>query len=190
MQSGRGYPGLHFSFAVKREYHHGEIPLLNFPDVSKDDPFAMENYFIRTGYLAWQNDAFEIRFGRSPVHYGDPRFSSFLPSDRLPFLDSLEYRYRFGPLEMVGYFATLENRITVEEQDFFHNENGPGSLAIHRDEANNKLYVDQEGWFYSAKGAVESLADLTSGVTPGERLEGGFGRAISLSSMHPVHLGF
>ena len=144
----RGFPGLQLSFFVKREYHHEEIPFFSFPDVSSADPFQIETYFIRSGYLAWENEAFEIRFGRSPVHYGDPRFSTFLPSSRLPFLDSLEYRYRFGPLEMVGYFATLENRITQEEKEFFHKEGDPGSLAIHGDE-DNRLSVDSNGWFYS-----------------------------------------
>ena len=77
----RGFPGLQLSFFVKREYHHEEIPFFSFPDVSSADPFQIETYFIRSGYLAWENEAFEIRFGPfSGSLRGPPVFN--LPSQQ------------------------------------------------------------------------------------------------------------
>jgi hypothetical protein len=166
-----GYPGLHISAGIEREYAHGDVPESNLFFASADDPFKIETYFIKTGYLAWENDVFSVRFGRSPVHYGDGRFSSFLPSDRLPFLDALEYRYKIGPVRMVSYFGTLENRMSAEEEAFFTgNISNNDYLTI--DGSESDLVLGEDGWFY----------DTTAG--PDNKLAGGFGRTIILSSMH------
>ena len=114
-----GVSGMHISAGIKREFHPDEVPSFNLPRASQDDPFRVENYFIRSGYLAWRSDRFEARFGRTPVHYGDARFSTFLPADNLPWLDAFTYRYRLGPLTMTSYFGTLENRVSDDEAVLF-----------------------------------------------------------------------
>ncbi|HDQ15012.1 MAG TPA: hypothetical protein ENN41_09400, partial [Sediminispirochaeta sp.] len=115
-----GSSGMHISAGIKREYLHNTSPESNLFAYTEDDPFKIENYFLRSGYLAWRGGGFEGWFGRAPVHYGDADFNSFLPSARLPWLDAFTYRYSLGPLTMTSYFATLENRQVT---------NGPGGTA-------------------------------------------------------------
>lgn len=165
-------PGFYISFGIKREYQPGNIPSSNLFIASADDPFRMENYFIRAGYLAWQNDFFDIRFGRAPVHYGDSRFSTFLPSVKIPYLDSFEYRVRLGALEMVSYFSTLENRISSEEWEFFTNG---GSLEDPR--SGKYLLMDDDYWFYFSEDQIlDTAAD--------DSLPFGFDQTIILNAMH------
>lgn len=106
----QGSSGMHISAGIKKKYVHGDLPYSNLFLPTGDGKAKIENYMIRTGYLAWRGDNFEMWFGRSPVHFGDPDFNSFLPSRRLPWLDAFTYRYQLGPLTMTSYFGTLENR--------------------------------------------------------------------------------
>ena len=115
----QGSSGMHISAGVKREFNQGTVPDLNLFIRTSNDPAKIENYLIRTGYLAWRSDHFEAWFGRAPVHYGDARFSTFLPSERLPWMDAFTYRYRLGPLTMTSYFGTLDNRMSEDEQVIF-----------------------------------------------------------------------
>lgn len=115
----QGESGIYISAGLKREYHPETITDTNLFISTSDDPAKFENYFVRKGYLAWKTGNFEFRFGRTPVHYGDARFSTFLPSDRLPWLDTFTYRYEAGPLTMTSYFGTIDSRITDDETMLF-----------------------------------------------------------------------
>ncbi len=168
-KSSSGYSGMEISAFVQREYEDGNMPEVNLISGTSDDPIKMENYFISSGYFAWEGDHLSLRLGRSPVHYGDSRFSSFLPSDRLPFLDAFEYRYKVGPLRMVSYFGTLENRESEEEAAFF------AGKGLEIDGTDDYLTVDEDGnlvWDYADQGTADEVLDAA------------FARTIILNSMH------
>lgn len=118
----QGKSGISISIGLKREYHSDTVPDTNLFISTSKDPAKFENYFVREGYLAWKTDAFEFRIGRTPVHYGDARFSTFLPSDKLPWLDTFTYRYKAGPLTMTSYFGTIDSRMTEDEERIFIDE--------------------------------------------------------------------
>jgi len=111
--------GFGISAGLKREYHPDSDPDTNLFISTSSDPAKMENYFLRSGYIAWRTGDFEFRLGRTPVHYGDAKFSTFLPSDRLPWLDTFTYRYEVGPLTMTSFFGTLDSRISDDEERIF-----------------------------------------------------------------------
>ena len=115
----QGESGIYISAGLKREYHPETVADTNLFISTSSDPAKFENYFVRKGYLAWKTGNFEFRFGRTPVHYGDARFSTFLPSDKLPWLDTFTYRYEVGPLTMTSYFGTIDSRITDDEKLIF-----------------------------------------------------------------------
>ena len=119
----QGESGIYISAGLKREYHPETVADTNLFISTSDDPAKFENYFIRKGYLAWKTGDFEFRFGRTPVHYGDACFSTFLPSDKLPWLDTFTYRYEVGPLTMTSYFGTIDSRITDDEYMYFIDNN-------------------------------------------------------------------
>lgn len=179
-----GYPGIYISAGIKREYAAGNLPESNLFIAGPDDPFKIETSFIKSGYIWWNNDNLSFRLGRSPVHYGDRRFSSFLPSDRLPFLDAMEFRYKIGPLQLVSYFATLENRMSEAEKDYFLDQ-GQG-LSVYGED--RYLYADEDGWLWESDSAIRP-GDLS--VDPNtEQLASGFSRTIILNSMHRFLLEF
>lgn len=115
----QGESGIYISAGFKRVFHSETVVDTNLFISNSNDPAKLENYFDRRGYLAWKTGNFEFRFGRTPVHYGDARFSTFLPSDKLPWLDTFTYRYEVGPLTMTSYFGTIDSRITDDEQLLF-----------------------------------------------------------------------
>ncbi len=115
----QGESGLNFAVGLKREFHPETVVDTNLFISTSSDPAKFENYFVRKGYLAWKTGNFEFRFGRTPVHYGDANFSTFLPSDKLPWLDTFTYRYEAGPLTMTSYFGTIDSRITDDEKLIF-----------------------------------------------------------------------
>ncbi len=123
----QGVSGIYIAVGLKREYDSGIIPDTNFFISTSNDPAEFENYFVRKGYLAWKTGNFEFRFGRTPVHYGDANFSTFLPSDKLPWLDTFTYRYEVGPLTMTSYFGTIDSRITDDEESIF---TGAGATTL------------------------------------------------------------
>lgn len=174
-----GQSGLHISAGIKREYHEGTVPDLNLFIRTSNDPAKIENYLIRTGYLAWRSDRFEAWLGRAPAHYGDARFSSFLPSDRIPWLDAFTYRYSLGPLTMTSYFGTLDNRMTEDEEAIFVDGRTIDSTAGPVTFADDPSLADRED--------VLSLVD-SGGV---ERPTGyAFEETLILNSMHRFVLGW
>ena len=158
-----GESGIGISAGLKREYHPETNPDTNLFITTSSDPAKFENYFIRTGYLAWKTGDFEFRLGRTPVHYGDARFSTFLPSDKLPWLDTFTYRYKVGPLTMTSYFGTIDSRITGDEESIFID--GEATLlseegeTVSFDNTNNSLkepvlYVDTNPTDYSFRDTI------------------------------------
>ena len=123
----QGISGIYIAVGLKREYHPETVTDTNLFISTSSDPAKFENYFIRKGYLAWKTGNFEFRFGRTPVHYGDSNFSTFLPSDKLPWLDTFTYRYEVGPLTMTSYFGTIDSRITDDEESIF---TGDGAATL------------------------------------------------------------
>ncbi|MCK5675126.1 MAG: hypothetical protein KAH95_17230 [Spirochaetales bacterium] len=167
----QGESGLNISLGLKREYQPEIIVNTNMLLSPSDVPVTFDNYFVRKGYLAWKTGNFEFRFGRAPVHYGDARFSTFLPSKRLPWLDTFTYRYEVGPLTMTSYFGTIDSRITDDERMLF---------------LTNSLGVDSE------YGAVTFLDD--NGNTflkiAGDLTDYSFQNTLILNSMHRFVLGW
>lgn len=104
-----GGTGIHVSMELERQNDPDGYPSSNLFESAEKNPVAVENYFIDTGYLAHRSEGFLIQFGRSPMHFGAAEFSSFLPSDRLPFMDALYYSWEFGPLKMTSYISSLYN---------------------------------------------------------------------------------
>jgi hypothetical protein len=173
-------PGLQFSLGLKRIYRTGEIPPHNL-FYTPNDWMSLENFMIRSGFFAWQNQGFEIRLGRSPVHYGDPRWTGFLPSWRLPYLDALEYRYRWGNWEMVSSVSVLDNRMGEEERDFF---TSGGSLASYGSPDRIYLGSNRKGgdsWFYLAPPSSDPSAPPLGAEN---KLSLGFGQTIILNALH------
>lgn len=172
----QGQSGLSISAGVKREYNEGTVPDLNLFIRTSDDPAKIENYLIRTGYLAWRSDRFEAWLGRAPVHYGDARFSTFLPSERLPWLDAFTYRYRLGPLSMTSYFGTIDNRMSEDEQVIFLDNSG----EIAAD-------AGTVGFLAADPNIVGRENVLTLDVNPTGYA---FGETVILNSMHRFVLGW
>ncbi|MDA3939485.1 MAG: hypothetical protein PF693_09275 [Spirochaetia bacterium] len=148
----QGESGIYIAAGLKREYHPETVVDTNLFISTSSDPAKFENYFVRKGYLAWKTGNFEFRFGRTPVHYGDASFSTFLPSDKLPWLDTFTYRYEVGPLTMTSYFGTIDSRITDDEQFLFSSGSlisEDGSSVTFGDDPNadsfreNVLLVDE-----------------------------------------------
>jgi hypothetical protein len=106
---------LHARAEVKSE-HCGFVPD-NLLRPCDGNPVAFENQILRQGYVHAYAGAFEIELGRNAVHYGAGRYSSLLPSQRLPFVDALRYGVRLGPIDMNTFVATLENREAVDDVD-------------------------------------------------------------------------
>ena len=169
----QGESGLYFLVGLKKEYNPGIVPDTNLFVSTSSDPGKFENYFVRRGYLAWKTDNFEFRLGRTPVHYGDAMFSTFLPSDKLPWLDTFTYRYKVGPLTMTSYFGTIDSRITDDERMIF---------------INDLLGVDSED------GAVTFFEDPNNGqinlLMDGNHTDYYFENTLILNSMHRFVLGW
>lgn len=172
----QGESGLYISAGLKREYHPETSVDTNLFISTSDDPAKFENYFIRKGYLAWKTGNFEFRFGRTPVHYGDACFSTFLPSDKLPWLDTFTYRYKAGPLTMTSYFGTIDSRITDDEEMLF---------------VDGLLGVDSE---YGAVSFVDDNGNIILNVNPGDAdtfaTDYSFQNTLILNSMHRFVLGW
>ena len=100
-----------------RAQHSQEYPSNNLFRSEEDNPLAVENFFISEGYFAGRYDGLLLQLGRSPVHFGAAGFSSALPSERLPYLDTLYYTWKLGPLKMTSYFGTLYNGAGGSEID-------------------------------------------------------------------------
>lgn len=178
-----GQHGLAISAGVKRVYFQNHVPASNLYAVDRvEDDALIENYMVRSGYLAWRTGPFEFRFGRSPVHYGDTRFSTFLPSQKLPWLDTFSYRYQTGPLTMTSYFGTLENRATEAEKALFGIGSG-GAL----DENGGYVFDTEKGQVgFSDDGELlffddENLEDVSESD---QQVNMAFSDTIILSSMH------
>ncbi len=134
-----GVSGIGISAGLKREYHPGTNPYTNLFISTSSDPAKFENYFVRSGYIAWKTGNFEFRLGRTPVHYGDAVFSAFLPSDHLPWLDAFTYRYKVGPLVMTSCFGTIDSRITDDERSIF---TGDGAKTLLSEEGETVRFDD------------------------------------------------
>ena len=111
-QNGSG--GIYLKAGWKREYE--PLPNANtFQDKGESNPLAGENMTLRQGYVYFTPENLTIVFGRTGLHYGSPLFSTFLPSDRLPFLDAFAWNYSIGRFTLSSYIASLENRKGIGE---------------------------------------------------------------------------
>ncbi len=174
-----GRSGMHISAGVMREIHRDDVPPVNLPRSAKGDPIQIENYFIRSGYLAWKSGPFEARFGRTPVHYGAGDFSTFLPGKNLPWLDAFTYRYRIGPVTMTSYFGTLENRHSADEKELFGIGDGTDDNGYLLEEDGEFVGFNDEGVLVS--GTTEELK-VDDGDAQSHEMA--FSETIILSSMH------
>ena len=112
-----GGTGIHVSADLARQSDPDAYPENNLFESGEDNPVAVENYFITTGYVTHRSGDLLFQLGRTPMHFGGSGFSSVLPSDRLPFMDAFYYTWSFGPLKMTSFFSSLYNSAGGSEID-------------------------------------------------------------------------
>ncbi|MFW6209285.1 MAG: hypothetical protein ACOC7X_11325 [Spirochaetota bacterium] len=128
-----GKAGVNISAEVRKQHSAEEYPASNMFEGSDGNPVAVENYFITTGYFARRFDNLFLQFGRTPVHYGEPDFSTILPSDRLPFLDAFYYTWSFGPLKMTSFVSSQYNSAGGSEISDMQNVDWPSDISVDPD---------------------------------------------------------
>lgn len=72
----------------------------------------LSNQMLRRGVLAWEGERARAMIGRDVIHLGTAGLSSFLPSDRLPYLDAARVDLPIGPFQldwMIGTFLAIES---------------------------------------------------------------------------------
>ena len=114
------YGGICLEGTLKREY--STYPESNLFAGIEGNPLATENQFISKGYIYFNNEFIQVVFGRAPVHWGDPRFSTLLPSETLPFLDQIKFDFTIDDFKLEFYAATLENREAADDLDLSLNQ--------------------------------------------------------------------
>ena len=172
----QGHSGMHISAGIRREYRPDALPASNLYFIDSEKDALIENYMIRTGYLAWRGEHFEARFGRAPAHYGDSRFSTFLPGQNLPWLDTFTYRYHIGPLTMTSYFGTLENRVSDDEAALFGIGDGGAAGGAYTFDTDRTIGFDDAGQL-----VLNPKAVLPEDSEP---LDMAFSETTILTSMH------
>ena len=127
------FGGLCLEATLRREY--GQYPDSNLSSSVQGNPFGTENQFVSKGYVWNENENIQLLFGRTAAHWGEPVFSSLLPSDNLPFLDQAKIDLFIGDFMLQFYAATLENREALGDVDL---------SAVQADTADSLYYVDFE----------------------------------------------
>jgi len=125
-----GSTGIHVSAELMQQNNPAEFPDNNLFEHGEENPVAIENYFITSGYMTHRSGELLLQLGRTPVHFGGSGFSSLLPSDRLPYLDAFYYTWRFGPLKMTSFVSSLYNGAGASEIDDINDEGLPNILPI------------------------------------------------------------
>ena len=120
------YGGACLELQLKREY--SENPDNNGFVAKEGNPLALENQIVSKGYVFFNNDFMQLIVGRLASHYGDPRFTSLMASDNLPFLDQVKLDMSIADFRLEYYAASLENRrasgdIDLAAVDFDYGEN-------------------------------------------------------------------
>ena len=128
------YGGACLELLLKREY--SETPDNNFFISEEANPVALENQIVSKGYVFLYNDFIQLIFGRLPVHYGDPRFSSFMANENLPFLDTVKMDMTIADFRLEYFTASLENRqgvgdVSIADPDFAFSKNSIWTM-MHR----------------------------------------------------------
>ncbi len=152
-----GSGGIAISAELRTQYEIGTASSTSLFIPKEGNPIPMENYFITSGYFYKRFDDVTILVGRTPVHFGDGSFSSGMPSQRLPFMDSVRLGWEFGPLKMTAYASSLENRMgEMEKAKLMDAGWNTGPEYINTD----------TNTFYDGTGTgVEDVVDLAFGTT-------------------------
>jgi hypothetical protein len=99
---------------IQREYYLPNLPDNGFSSLP-GNPVAIENNFVRLGYLMYSSHPLEIVFGRQEFSLGPSPLTSLIVSREVPFLDALDVNLSLGRLHMTLLLSTLENRQTVND---------------------------------------------------------------------------
>ncbi len=160
--------GLYIEAFVRSEYSSSTNT--NLFDPKSGNPFSVENYFIQYGYVWYNFDPLMATFGRIPVHFGHPEFSSLLPSNKLPYMDSLYIKLPVGFVTMNMMISSLENREAVGDvdptagggSDPYEFENNSIMTALHRFDMNwGKFSLSASGFSVISRQANNfNLADF------------------------------
>lgn len=106
--SGRAGFSLRAESTLRRENDSKRFHLDNFWQMGgAGNPVGIENHDFTRGYVAYSNGTFRVLFGRDKIHLGPETFSSILPSNRLPYWDSLRATVPMGPVRMDWYLSTI-----------------------------------------------------------------------------------
>lgn len=100
--------GFYIELFARSEYNYLTHTNLFHPE--SDNPVSIDNFFVQNGYVFYNFEPLSVLFGRIPVHFGHPEFSSMLPSSRLPYMDSLYIKLPIGFVTMNLLISSLENR--------------------------------------------------------------------------------
>lgn len=175
-----GSGGIAISAELRTQYEVGTAPSTSLFVPKEGNPVPMENYFITSGYFYKRFDDVTLLVGRTPVHFGDGSFSSGMPSERLPFMDSVRLGWQFGRLKMTAYASSLENRMGDMEKAKL-DAAGWNSGVEYIDTTTNEFF----------NGDTSTLVDLAFGTTNAflavRRFEYAFNRTrLAVTSMQIV----
>ena len=123
------YGGAYLEMQLKREY--SQLPDNNLFISKPGNPVSLENQIVSKSYVYFENDFLMLAVGRFPSHFGDPRFTTFMASQELPYLDQIKMDISIENFKLEYYVASLENREADDDFDLTETDFAYGENAIY-----------------------------------------------------------